>query len=321
MNILVLGGTQFIGRTLVEELLHAGHSVSIFNRGRTVDALPAEIERLRGDRDDGASGLAALTGREWDACVDVSGYTAPQVRSSTEALRGSVGHYVFVSAVSAYGDPEHGPVDESHPRSPPAEESVVEITSETYGSLKVTCEDIVQELFAERCALLRPQVVVGQHDPFDRYSYWVRRATQGGEMLAPGDGSDHVQVIDVRDVARFMRTACEHALSGSFNLAGPRLTWDDFITTLGARDVVWVPADVIAAAGVVERELPLYRPNGGPRSSLMHVSNARAVEAGLTLTSPADTARHVAEWIPDCEHEPAFSREREAELIRRSRSG
>ena len=320
MKILVLGGTGFVGRHIVEVLLRARHSVSIFNRGRSSDELPIQVERLRGDRDHGPSGLEALTARVWDVCVDASGYTARQVRSSAEKLHRNVGRYVFVSAVSVYGNPASGPVYETQPRSPPADEDVIEVTGETYGPLKVTCEDIVQDIFAGRCTLLRPQVVAGPHDPFDRFSYWVRRATQGGEMLVPGDGSDYVQYIDAGDFARFTRTVCENGLDGSFNLAGPRLTWADFVTTLGAQNIVWVPKEIITAAGLTEFELPLYRPAGGPRSSLMHVSNERAVAVGLTLTDPAITAMDVRTWLRGRDQSPALSPEREAALIKMSRS-
>jgi 2'-hydroxyisoflavone reductase len=320
MNILVLGGTQFVGRHIVEALVAAGHSVSILSRGRTADELPARVERLRGDRDDGPPGLHALTGRTWDVCIDVSGYTSRQVRASTEKLRDHVGHYVFISAVSVYGDPPSGPVDETCPRSPPAAEDILEINAETYGPLKVACENIVQDVYADRCALLRPQIVAGPHDPFDRFSYWVRRAAQSGEMLAPGDGSDHLQVVDARDVAQFAGFVCESGLNGSFNLAGPRLTWAEFMTILGARNVAWVPAAVLNAAGVRESELPLYRPAGGPRSSLMHVSSERAVRAGLTLTDTRSTVQAVRTWVQNSDLSPALSPEREAALISAARN-
>jgi len=319
MKLLVLGGTQFVGRHIAEALLDGGHAVSILNRGRSSDELPSMVERLRGDRDAGTAGLAALSGRRWDACIDVSGYTAQQVGASAGMLRASVGHYVFISAVSVYGDPAHGPVDESQPRLPPAAPDVVEVTRSTYGPLKVTCENLVQETFGDRCALLRPQVVAGAHDPHDRFSYWVRRATEGGEMLAPGDGSDHVQVIDARDCARFVRIACENALRGAFNLAGPRLTWSDFMVTLGARAVTWVGKEIIAKSGITEFELPLYRATGGPRSSLMNVSNARAVGAGLVLSDLSATVRDVKNWLRVHRMAPALSPEREAALIAMSR--
>lgn len=316
MRVLILGGTQFIGRQMVETLVSAGHMVSILTRGLSRDELPAPVERLRGDRDQGALGLAALAGRSWDVCVDVSGYTPRQVRPSAERLRKSVKRYVFVSAVSVYGDPSRRPVRETHPRMPPASEEVTEVTAETYGALKVACEGIVQEIYGQRCTLLRPQIVVGPHDPRGRYSHWVQRVLRGGDMLAPGDGSDHVQFIDVRDLARFGRTVIENDLGGAFNLAGPRLAWAEFMKVLGAENIVWVATEIIRAAGLTEFELPLFRAEYGPRSGLMEVSNERARAAGLTLTDPAVTAGDMRAWILARDRPPAPWLEKEAELIR-----
>jgi 2'-hydroxyisoflavone reductase len=319
MKILVLGGTQFLGRHIVEALLAGGHRVSLFNRGLTPDPFSTQVERLRGDRDDGAAALAALAGQSWDVCVDVSGYTPRQVRASAEVLRDRVGRYVFVSAVSVYGDPDQRPVVETQPRLPPATEDVLEINGETYGPLKVACENIVQTIYAGRCTLLRPQIVVGPHDPSGRYAYWVQRALRGGEMLAPGDGSDHLQVIDVRDLARFARTVIENALGGCFNLAGPRLTWLAFMTLLGPPNLVWVPAEILAQDGLTFNELPLYRPERGPRSGLMEVSLERTRSAGMTWTDPEVTMHDMRAWCPgqilDCGLPP----EREANLLRLAR--
>ena len=319
LRVLILGGTQFVGRQIVETLLSAGHTVSILTRGVSPDQLPAQVERLRGDRDQGTSGLAALTGRSCDVCVDVSGYTPRQVRPSAEQLQKNVSRYVFVSAVSVYGDPSRRPVDETHPLLPPAGEDVTEVNAETYGALKVACENIVQEIYAGRCALLRPQIAVGPHDQRGRYSYWLRRAMPGGDMLAPGDGSDHVQFIDVRDLARFVTTVIEHDLYGVFNLAGPRLTWAEFMKVLGAENPVWVAAGLIRAAGLTEFELPLYRPEYGPRSGLMEVSHRRARAAGLTLTDPAVTANDLRSWILGQHLPPMPLPEKEAELIKIAR--
>lgn len=319
MNILILGGSQFVGRHIVDALLAARHTVTILNRGRSSDDLPACVERLSGDRDEGPAGLNALAERTWDACVDVSGYTPRQVRASAERLERRVGRYVFVSAVSVYGDPERGPVTESFPRMQPASEDVTEIDSKTYGPLKVTCEDLVQQIYGRKSTLLRPQIVAGPWDPYDRFSYWARRAEQPGEMLAPGDGSDHLQFVDARDLARFTLTAIENGLDGSFNISGTRLTWRDFIALLGARDVVWVSATTIKDAGVTEFELPLYRPNGGARSSLMNVSHERALSAGLTLTSPEVTLRDTRVWLQNSSLSPALSSILESRLINMER--
>lgn len=315
MKILVLGGTQFLGRHIVETLAASGHAVSIFTRGKSKDELPVEVERLYGDRDEGADGIQALAGRSWEVCVDVSGYTPRHVRASAEQLRAVVKRYVYISAASAYGDPDRRPVRETDPVLPPANEDVTEVNGETYGPLKVACENIVREIYGERSTVLRPQVVVGPHDQTARYAYWVQRATRGGDMLAPGDGSDHVQVIDARDIARFVRTVVENDVGGTFNLAGPRLTWAAFLKILGAENLVWVNAEIIKDAGLTFLELPLYRPEGGPRSSLMDVSNERAREAGLTLTDPAITARDVRTASIDADLSEALSPDREAELI------
>jgi 2'-hydroxyisoflavone reductase len=315
-NVLILGGTRFIGRHIVEALLDAGHQVSVLNRGISPDELPAAVERLRGDRDRGAAGLSTLTGRSWDVCIDISGYTPRQVRPGAEMLRARVQRYVFVSAVSVYGDAQERPVVETHPRIPPVAEDVTEVNSETYGALKVACENLVHEIYGDRGTLLRPQIVVGPHDTWDRYTHWVQRAARGGEMLAPGDGSDHVQFIDVRDLARFVRTVVERDRGGAFNLAGPRLTWSEFVKLLGARNIVWVPAEIIQRAGVDEFELPLFRPERGPRSGLMDISSERAQMAGLTLTDPKITLRDTKISIDEMECNPPLSPEREAELIR-----
>ena len=319
MKVLVLGGTQFVGRHIVEALLAAGHGVSILTRGLSPDELPAAVERLRGDRDGGLDGLQALAGRRWDACVDVSGYTPRQVRPSAEMLCAQVGRYVFISAVMAYGDPRERPVRESQPRLPPAAEDVTEINGETYGALKVACENLVESIYAERCTLLRPQIVVGPHDPVVRYAYWAQRALQGGTMLAPGDGSDHLQVIDVHDLARFAATLIENGTGGAFNVVGPRFTWARFMQLLGVDKPVWVPAATLQSAGLTYAELPMFRPEHGRFASLMDVSNERACAAGLALTDPALTARTMQDWVRRHPQATPLPPEREAELIRLAR--
>lgn len=317
MDVLVLGGTQFVGRHIVEALLSAGHRVAVFTRGRTPDELPETVERLHGDRDSGAAGLAALAGRTWDACVDVSGYTPRQVRASAEALRDAVGRSVFVSTVSVYAQQDRHPVREDDPLLPAAAEDVTEVTGQTYGPLKVTCERIVEEVYGERGAILRPQIVAGPYDPTSRYTYWVDRVAAGGDFLAPGDGSDSVQVIDARDLARFTQAVLEQGLSGAYNLAGPRLSWREFVevareaTGAGAQPV-WTPAEVLEREGV---SLPLWVPAGGPQGGLMDVSNDRAVAAGLTLSDPVTTARDTRAWSAGTPQKVFLPREREAEVL------
>ncbi|BDP43266.1 hypothetical protein DAETH_32350 [Deinococcus aetherius] len=326
MSVLVLGGTRFVGRHIVEALLAGGHRVSVLTRGRTPDDLPGQVERLRGDRDEGEAGLKALAGRTWDACVDVSGYTPRQVRASAEMLRDAVGRYVFVSTGSVYAEQDRHPVREDDPLLPQADEDVTEVTGETYGPLKVTCERIVREVFGARATILRPQIVAGPFDPTGRYTYWVDRVAAGGEFLAPGDGSDFVQVIDARDLARFTVGVLEGDVPGVFNLSGPRLTWHEFLDVVrGATGSdgtpVWVDPATLEAHGVGWRELTLYIPVNGEQGGLMDMANERALAAGLTLTDPLVTARDTRAWSEDTPQKAPLSREREAEVLRAVREG
>lgn len=320
LKVLVLGGTQFVGRHIVAALLAAGHRVSVLTRGRTPDELPGEVERLRGDRDEGTAGLSALTGRTWDACVDVSGYTPRQVRASAEGLREAVHRYVFISTASVYAEQNRHPIREDDPLLPPAPEDLTEVTGETYGPLKVTCERLVGEVYGERATILRPQIVAGPHDPTGRYTYWVDRVAAGGDFLAPGDGSDFVQVISARDLARFVVTVLENDVGGVFNLAGPRLSWRDFVDVLreasgaDARPV-WTRADTLAAQGIGWRELTLYLPVNGEQGGLMDLDNERARAAGLSLSDPLTTARDTRSWSAGTPQRTLLTREREAEVL------
>lgn len=315
MNILILGGTQFVGRHIVEAFLVSGHAVTVLTRGKSKDELPEQVERLQGDRDKGAAGLNALQGREWDACVDVSGYTPRQVRASAEGLQGRVGRYVFVSTVSVYAEPGRHPVREEDPLSVPVAEDVTEVSGDTYGPLKVTCENIVHEVYGEHCTVLRPQIVAGPFDHTARYPYWVDRAARGGQILAPGDGTDHLQVIDARDLARFTVKVVEDGTDGTFNLAGPRISWAEFVAVLGVSAPVWVDGKTLDANGLGSRELPVYISESSEQGGLMDVDNSRALAAGLALTDPVTTARDTREWSKDADLKYKLTPQRESEIL------
>jgi len=173
---------------------------------------------------------------------------------------------------------------------------VTEINGQTYGPLKVACEQIVREIYSGACTLLRPQIVVGPFDPERRYPYWAERAASEGPVLAPGDGSAPFQLIDVRDVARFAVRAAAHRLSGAFNLAGPALTWAGFLQAAGARQVRWTDDALFQQHAPDAEELSLYVPPNALYAGRMQVSAARALAAGLTLTGPAVTAQDTRAW-------------------------
>jgi len=294
MKILLLGGTGYLGRHLAPRLLAAGHQVCSLQRGRMpTPALPG-LTLLQGDRNLGAAGLQALAGQRFDVCVDFSAYTPAQVKASADGLRMQIGHYVLISAARAYAEAVYRPVDEQHPLQRPAADDDTEINDLSYGRLKVRCEAIVRAVFGDSaCTVLRPQVVTGPGDPSARLAWWVHRASQAGPMISPGNGADHLQMIDVRDVATFVHRVIEQGLVGTYNLAGPRVSWRQFVDLLGVATPIQVPTFVLDDAGLAIGELPLFRAEHSRLAHLMDLSAERALAAGLTLTPLADTVAAV----------------------------
>ena len=200
MRILVLGGTRFAGRAIVEAALGRGDTVTMFNRGITNRGLFPGVETVIGDR---TEDLYPLGRREFDAVVDVACYDPATARVSAEALAGRVGRYVFVSTVSVYAS---AATTEAQVEDAPLADLKPDLTDplENYGANKALCEAVIREAFGERALIGRPGLISGPHDPTDRFPYWPRRIARGGRVLAPGDAGDLTQVIDVRDLAAFL---------------------------------------------------------------------------------------------------------------------
>jgi 2'-hydroxyisoflavone reductase len=202
MRILVLGGTSFVGRAIVDDALGAGAEVTIFGRGRTGPGLFPRVPRRIGDRDTGD--YAALRDGSWDAVVDVSGYVPRHVGQAMDMLGDRVGRYLFISSHAVYD--RTGVMrasDEDAPRRPPVRDTE-ELTDVTYGPLKVACEDDVVARYGSRATVVRPGKVTGPHDWQDGLTYWVRRAARGGRLALPGRPEQPVQVVDARDLARLV---------------------------------------------------------------------------------------------------------------------
>lgn len=215
VELLILGGTVFLGRHVVDAALAAGHRVTILHRGHSPAHRPGDVEELLADRD---GGLDVLAGRSWDAVVDTSGYVPRVVGDSARRLAGAVDHYVFVSSVSVYADLTGG-VDEDRPlHEPPDHEDV----AAAYGGLKVGCERAVEAALPGRALHVRAGLIVGPHDGTNRFTYWVTRVAAGGEVLVPDALDRPVQVVDVRDLAGWMVDAAEDRLTGTLNVMGPR---------------------------------------------------------------------------------------------------
>jgi 2'-hydroxyisoflavone reductase len=313
MRLLVLGGTQFLGRAVVEEALAAGHEVTTFTRGRTNPGLFPAVERLHGDRD---RDLDALAGRSWDAVVDTSGYVPHVVRGSAELLSDAVGLYLFVSSVSVYADYRE-PRSEDDPLEELGEHPVDRLLEDyaNYGALKALCEQEVADVYADRALLVRPGLIVGPHDPTDRFTYWPRRVERGGPVLAPAPPEQPVQMIDVRDLAGWMVRMAEARSPGVFNATSPprALTFGSMLEACGARDVVWVDEGFLLEHGVEGwSDVPCWVPStSSDFASFQLVDVSRAVAAGLSFRPLSETARDVPEWTGNAGLTP----EREAELL------
>jgi 2'-hydroxyisoflavone reductase len=318
VQLLVLGGTRFLGRALVEDALERGHDVTLFNRGQTNPDLFPEAEKIRGDR---TRDLRALAGREWDAVLDVATFLPRVVRLSVEALRGQVGRYVYVSSVSVYADQSRPPVEGAEVL---ALEDPDDERPESYGALKAACERIVQEAFGEAATVVRPGLIVGPHDPTDRFTYWPVRVAAGGEVLAPGSPDDPVQFVDVRDLAAWMLDLTERDVGGVFNATGESLSFQrllDECRAVGGSDArfTWVPSDTLLEAGVQEwMGVPLWIASPG-WGAANRVVVKRAIEAGLRFRPLAETIRDTLAWHAEREWPAAegvgLSSDRERELL------
>jgi nucleoside-diphosphate-sugar epimerase len=301
VKLLILGGTMFVGRHLVEAALARGHEVTIFNRGQHNPELFPEVEKLRGDRD---GDLGALRGRRWDAVVDTSGFVPRLVRDSAKLLADAVGLYVFISSVSVYADHSQ-PADEDSKVGTLEDESVEEITGATYGPLKVLCERAAEEAMPGRVLVIRPGLIVGPDDKTVRFSYWTGRVARGGEVLAPGSPDKQIQVIDSRDLAEWTIRMAEENRTGVFNANGPdyRLTMGRFLEECrsvsgGDARLTWVDEKFLVERGVEAwSELPLWIPEEDePHRYFMANKIERALAAGLTFRPLADTIRDTLAW-------------------------
>jgi 2'-hydroxyisoflavone reductase len=295
MRILVLGGTQFLGRAVVEAALQRSHDVTMFNRGQTRPELFPDAEKLRGDRD---GDLSALDGRRFDAVVDTSGYVPRIVRATLDALT-DVGHYSFVSSVSVYADLST-PADEEAPVAQLVEETEV-YRSEAYGALKALCEDAVRERHPD-AFIPRPGLIVGPWDPTGRFTYWPERLAKGGRVLAPAPADAPAQVVDVRDLANWILDSSERGLAGTFNAIAPPTTIGDVVETChrvagSDADIVWVDSEFLVEQEVGEwMELPLWLSDPAYRS-MQQTPVARASEAGLEHRPLEETVRDTLAWV------------------------
>lgn len=307
MKILIIGGTIFLGRHLIESALARGHEVTVFNRGRHNSDLYPQIEKLRGDRE---RDLSALQGREWDAIIDTCGYLPGVVQKSAEFLRDRVAHYTFISSCSVYGDYDPHGSDENSPvaeitgeqlaeaeKTDPGERATAASYGAAYGGLKRLCERAAEAALPNRVLNVRAGLIAGQYDSVGRFTYWVRRIAEGGIVLAPGKPSRRVRIIDARDLADWIIGMAEARKSGIYNATGAEdgATFGSMLEEIrqvsqSDAEFVWANEEFLETQKVAAwSELPLWLPE--KYNGIFEIRNDWAIAAGLKFRLLAETIR------------------------------
>ena len=321
MRILILGGTKFLGRAIVDAARAKGHELTLFNRGQHDPSAYPDLEQLHGDRTQ-PGGLQALTGRAWDAAIDTAAYLPRDVRSMSDALAARTGHYTFVSSISVFASHAAPGQDETTEvaRLTPEQQAKLDalplgatITArdlgELYGPLKAACEDVARAAFPGAALIVRPGLIVGPYDVSDRFTYWPARLMRGGDVLAPGKPERVVQMIDVRDLAEWMVRMVERRVAGTIQATGPAhaRTFGEVLAACArvARErgapparFVWVDDAFLLAQGVGPwMELPLWIPaSDATMAGFMTENIAKALAAGLTFRPLEDTIKATLDW-------------------------
>jgi 2'-hydroxyisoflavone reductase len=317
MQLLVLGGTKFLGRATVEAALARGHEVTLFNRGQTNPDLFPEVEKLRGDR---AQDVSPLDGRRWDAVIDTSGYVPGVVRAAAEQLSDSTHFYLFVSSLSVYADRSRTMVEGNALETLgdlPADRLLEDYSN--YGALKALAEEAVAETFPTAHANVRPGLIVGPHDPTGRFTYWPHRVGRGGDVAAPAPPGERVQFIDVRDLAEWLVGLCERRESGAFNAVNEGVAWVELLKT--CREVsgsdarfVWIDGEFLLEQGVEQwMGLPMWIHDEEDKG-LHRADISRATAGGLRFRPLAETVQATLD-LAEPTDDAGLSPEREAELL------
>jgi len=314
MKLLILGGTRFLGRHIVDAALARGDDVTVFTRGRQPNHWGSAVTALAGDRDPAkAPGLAALAHGSWDAVIDTSGYVPRVVRASATLLAPRVGRYLFVSSISVFTDASKPGLDESSPVGK-LEDPATEEIGKHYGPLKAACEDVVTEVYGERALNVRPGLIVGPHDPTDRFGYWAARfchprllGDRPPEAVVPLPAERPIQLVDARDLAAFMLGLLARGGHGTFNATSPAHRWTFGDLVRAASDAAgpraprpaWIDEALLLEKKVAPwTGLPLWIPTTfADEAGFMEIDCRKAARAGLAVRPLTTTMADTAAWL------------------------
>ncbi|MGW3013876.1 NAD-dependent epimerase/dehydratase family protein [Streptomyces sp. NPDC001219] len=299
MRLLMLGGTEFVGRAVVEAALARGWQVTVFHRGK--HAPPEGVTALHGDRGD-AAGLAALEQGEWDAVVDTWSGAPSAVRDTARLLAPRVGSYAYVSSTSVYAFPPASPYGEQAPLATGSPDAT---DAEDYAQAKRGGELAATEAFGERALLLRAGLILGPYENIGRLPWWLGRIARGGPVLAPGPRELALQYIDVRDLAAWTLDALEAGRGGAYNLvsAAGHATMGEFLESCVAAtgadaELRWTAPEEVLAAGVEPwRELPVWPADGELRNAVFGADVSKALAAGLRCRPVGETVADTWAWL------------------------
>lgn len=297
LKILILGGTHFLGIHLTEECQKQGHEVTLFNRGSQNPDLFPDVTKLQGNRD---GNLQALLGHRWDAVIDTSGHLPRIVEQSAKILSNAANHYTFISTIGVYENFHTPNIDEGYPIAKLEDLQNEVITDTTYGALKGLCETIIQRYFPKRALIIRPGLIVGPHDPTDRFTYWVKRVAEQEEVLAPAH--QLVQLIDVRDLSKWIVQMVEKQTTGVYNATGATVSLEDLLQECKQAShhethVTWVSEDFLLRKGVRDWvELPLWLSSKRQMPGFFSINSQKAIEEGLMLRPLTETISSILRW-------------------------
>lgn len=333
MKILIIGGTKFSGRHLVKSALANNHEVTIFHRGNHPSGNLGDVEEILGDRN---FDLEKLENRSWDVCVDMCGYLPQWVESSGEVLKDSVKKYVFISSVSAYDESAESNFDETaklKKLTPEQEERFAKIDpngdfnaadlGDMYGALKVLCEEETVKAFPNHHLIIRPGLIVGEYDFTDRFTYWVMRVANGGEVFAPNNADVPVQFIDAKDLAKWIIHLIETDETGIYNAVNKPfdVSFGSLLETIkdvseSDAEFTWVSEEFMNENDVAPwSDMPLYLPES---LAFMRTANVnKALSKGLEIRDLKDTVFDTLNWRKTIDEElkAGISSEREKELL------